>query len=98
MNVHFSPLAAKDVENIGDYIFNDSAQAAVAFINALRLRCEKISVAPKSGVARPELGENVRSIPFGNYLIFYQLEDHAIRIERVLHGARDIGAVFSGKS
>lgn len=94
MRVTFSPAAARDIEEIGDYIHAENPIAAVRFITALRARCVKIGDAPKSGVARPSLWPGLRSVPFRRYVIFYTLASDSVRIERVLHGARDIAASF----
>jgi toxin ParE1/3/4 len=40
---------------------------------------------------RPELGDGVRVLPHGRYLIFYREVIKGLRIERIMHGARDIG-------
>ncbi|WP_375195574.1 type II toxin-antitoxin system RelE/ParE family toxin [Sphingobium sp.] len=37
----------------------------------------------------------LRSRPHGSYVIFYSVLVSVIRIERILHGARDIGAILS---
>jgi len=52
------------------------------------------------GRAREELAASLRSFPFGRYVIFYvPFEDGidvvGIDVVRVLHGARDIDAIFS---
>ena len=47
------------------------------------------------GRARDELSANVRSFPFGRYVIFYAAIEDGIDVVRVLHSARDIDAVFS---
>jgi toxin ParE1/3/4 len=44
---------------------------------------------------RPELGEGVRMVPFGRYLIFYTVSPESIRVERVLHSARNISGLFN---
>jgi toxin ParE1/3/4 len=49
------------------------------------------------GRARDELAANVRSFPFGRYVIFYAPMQDGIDVVRVLHSARDIDAVFSEK-
>jgi toxin ParE1/3/4 len=36
----------------------------------------------------------LRSLPFRRYVIFYTLGADSVRIERVLHGARDVAALF----
>ena len=47
------------------------------------------------GRARDELAPDVRSFPFGRYVIFYMPLDDGIDVVRVLHGARDVDAVFN---
>lgn len=42
------------------------------------------------GVARPELGEGIRLLVVGNYLVFYRQRAEVVMIERILHGHRDI--------
>ena len=37
---------------------------------------------------------DVRSFPFGRYVIFYEPIEDGIDVVRVLHSARDIDAVF----
>lgn len=43
-------------------------------------------------VARPELGEGLRSCAHGRYVIFFRPSPIVVRIERILHGARDMSA------
>lgn len=50
---------------------------------------------PYSGVARSDICTGLRSKPHGSYVIFYNVSEPVIRIERILHGARDIGTIFS---
>jgi toxin ParE1/3/4 len=49
---------------------------------------------PHIGRARGELSPNLRSIPFGRYVIFYLALPDGIEIVRVLHGARDLDTIF----
>jgi toxin ParE1/3/4 len=46
------------------------------------------------GRAREELAADLRSFPFGRYLIFYAPVDEGIDVVRVLHSARDVDAAF----
>ncbi|NVP56373.1 type II toxin-antitoxin system RelE/ParE family toxin [Mycoplana rhizolycopersici] len=95
MPVILSPQAARDIEDIGDYIYTQNAHAALRFVSALRSRLDKIADAPRGGVRRTDIGDGIRSVPFRRYVIFYTVpSDDEVRIERVLHGARDIDAVF----
>lgn len=93
MRVIFSPAAIRDLEEIGDYIHADNPAAARRFIVALRQRCVQLGEAPFAGVARPEIGVALRSVTFQRYILFYVVSD-AVRIERVLHGARDLRAAL----
>jgi toxin ParE1/3/4 len=94
MNCVFSPLAEHDIEEIGDYIALDDPYRAVSFIREIREQCFNIIDKPEAAPLRPELGEGIRMVPFGRYLIFYTFAVDLIRIERVLHGARNIPALF----
>lgn len=94
MPCFFSPLAELDLEEIGDYIAKDNLPRAFSFIVELRARCEKIEAMPLAAPLRPELGEGFRMVVFGNYLIFYRVLSEAIRIERILHGSRNIPDLF----
>lgn len=46
------------------------------------------------GRAREELAADLRSFPFGRYLIFYAPVDEGIDVVRVLHSVRDVDAAF----
>jgi len=88
-----SPLAEQDIESIGDYIALDNPHRAFTFIAELRSQCARIAASPKAFRTRPELGDNIRSCAYGNYVIFFQ-DKPTICIVRVLHGSRDIEAQF----
>lgn len=90
----FAPLAETDLEEIGNYIAADSPAAARRFLAELQGRCAHITEAPRGGRARPELYPGLRSVPFHRHVIFYTAEGQDVRIERILHGARDIEQVF----
>lgn len=89
MQVVFSPAAEQDLEDIGDYIARDNSVRALSFIREIRERCRLTMSAPRAAPLWPELGDNIRMVPHGRYLILYSLVDDVARIERVLHGARD---------
>jgi len=92
-----SLLAASDLEAIGDYIAQDNPHRAIAFIAELRSQCDRIAASPKACRGRPELGENIRSSAYGNYVIFFQDAADGLCIVRVLHGAMDAESRFPGK-
>ncbi len=90
MRLQLSPLAQTDLEDIGDYIALDSPANALRFIQGLRAQCKKITLSPLAYIARPELGEGLRSCSHGRYMIFFHADSDFVRIERILHSGRDI--------
>ena len=93
VQVVFSQSAIRDLQIIGDYIARDSRKHAARFVADISKRCYKLADAPESAAKRDDIMFDVRLVPFGNYLIFYRYTDH-VRILRVVHGARDLDAVF----
>ncbi len=90
-----TPLAEIDTEEIGDYIANDNPDRAFSFIIELRGQCQKIALSPQAYRLRRELGHDIRSCAHGNYVIFFSHDEKDVRILRILHGARNISALFN---
>ncbi|MCS4494071.1 MAG: type II toxin-antitoxin system RelE/ParE family toxin [Pantoea ananatis] len=95
MKLSISPLAGQDIEAIGDYIAQDNPVRVVSFTEELYQQCLLIAESPVIYRERPELGKSVRSCAYGRYLIVYRVLDTEIRIERLLHGSRDIITLFA---
>lgn len=85
-----TPLAAYDLEEIGDYIARDNPARAGSFVAELRAHCEKICLNPSGYRRRPELADELRSCVHGNYVIFFECTTEQVTIVRILHGARDL--------
>jgi len=79
-----------DLVEITDFIALDNPERAYEFEDELLERARKISLAPLSYVERPELKEGIRSCAHGSYVLFFTVDEQGVRIERILHGARDI--------
>lgn len=92
------PLAAADILDIWDYIAEDSLDQADRWIDKLDEKFKLISAQPLLGRARDELLTDLRSFPFGRYVIFYTPVDDGIDVVRVLHSARDADALFDDAS
>lgn len=90
--------AELDLEEIGDYIAADNPERALSFVCEIREHCERIARAPHAYPARPELGEGLRSCAHGRYLIVFQPGAEEVLIVRILHGARDLPALFRDAS
>ena len=88
--------ARADLDEIWLYIAEDNIPAADRFFDTLHERFVLLAGQPFLGRARPELAPNLRSLPVGNYVMLYRPIDDGIEVVRVLHGARDIDAMFEG--
>lgn len=89
------PLAAADVLEIWDYIAEVSIEQADRWVDRLDEKLGLIARQPLMGRVRDELAVDIRSFPFGRYVIFYVPIEDGIDVVRVLHGARDIDAIFA---
>jgi toxin ParE1/3/4 len=94
MNLVFSPSAESDLEEIADYIAMDSPARALAFVQELREQCRVLTQLPQAFPAREGLAPGLRMMPYRRYLIFYRPAGGEVRIERILHSARDVGRLF----
>ena len=88
------PLAAADILDIWDHIAEDSLDQADRWVDKLDEKFKLIATQPLMGRARDELAVDLRSFPFGRYIIFYAPIEGGIDVVRVLHSARDIDAAF----
>lgn len=88
------PRAKTDLAEIWDYIADDSEARADAFIETIDRKFRTLAGRPDMGRARAELETGLRSFPVGRYVIFYRPIPEGVEIVRVLHGARDLDAIF----
>lgn len=94
-SVSFSPKARQGLIDIGDYIARDSRANARRFVARLQDRRRQIGDAPLGYPGREDLAPGLRMAPLGRYVIFFSVLDDTVRIERVLHGARDLPVVLA---
>ncbi len=92
--VRRTPTARADLLRIWRHIAQDNIEAADRLLDTIDEKCRLIATQPRMGQARPELASMVRSVPVGNYLLFYQPIPQGIEAVRVLHGARNIQQLF----
>jgi toxin ParE1/3/4 len=87
-----SPRAAADLEDIAEYIARDNPERAATFVEELEAKCRAVVAAPDIYPARPDLAPGLRMAVHGRYLVlFRELPGQtAVRVERVLHGARNL--------
>lgn len=94
--VNYLPDANEDLEKIWLYVADKSQSLAVAdrLIDAIDDAARTYSGQPLIGVTRPDLAENVRCFPVGNYVVFYVPIAGGIEVIQVIHGSRDIPTHF----
>jgi toxin ParE1/3/4 len=89
------PQAAVDILDIWDFIAEDSLVEADRWVDRLDEKLTLWSTQPLIGRARPELAPDLRSMPFGRYVVFFLPLPDGIDVVRVLHSSRDTDAEFS---
>jgi plasmid stabilization system protein ParE len=90
-----TPSAKRDINDIWDYIADDSIEAADRVLDALESAMIKLSKSPSIGHWRAELADKRhRFLLVYSYLIVYRHEAKPLRIVRVLHAARDVQSIL----
>jgi toxin ParE1/3/4 len=92
--LRFSRRAERDLNLIGSHIRNHNPAAAERWVD-LESKCRALAGQPGLGRPRSDLRQNLRSLAVGNHIIFYRQIEDGIEVVRVLHGRRDIGALFA---
>ena len=90
-----TPRANADLGEIWMFVAADNPAQADDFIDLIDEKFQNLSRQPGLGRRREELAAGLRSFPVGRYVIFYLQVQDCLRIVRVLHGARDVDAVFA---
>lgn len=93
-----SPQAIVDIEEITDYIAEDSLVRAMAFAEELRGQCECIARMLRGYPTRPNLAaDGLRACAYKRYLIYFrQTDEQSIRVTRIIHSARRVGRADFG--
>jgi toxin ParE1/3/4 len=97
MRITYSRHARRDLDQIWIHVAKESksTDSADRLLDSIRDTCNRLGRSPYIGRKRDEdLASGMRSIPCGNYLIFYRVNAGTVRIVRVLHGMRDMPTVF----
>jgi len=87
----YLPAAVRDLEEILDYVRGDSMERAAKLLDKLEVEIGRLARFPRLGVipSDPHLArKGYRVLIIENYLGFYVVLKNAVRIRRVIHGAR----------
>ncbi len=96
MRVDFTEEAEQGLEQIGDYIAQDSPARAESFVRELRAAALLLAEAPEAYPLVPRYERlRVRRRVYGAYLILYRADDDRVLVLQIVHGARDYGRLLS---
>ena len=85
--------ATEDLDSIYEYIARENRTAAAKMLHDIYATFEVIAANPDAGRRRNELASGLQSLVFRNYVILYRVTKDEIRINRILHGARDLSKI-----
>lgn len=92
-SVTWTKQALFDVDNIAEYIAQDSKYYAKIFVEKIFTSITRLEVFPESGRVVPELNNlSIREIILGNYRIIYRVNSEFVEILTVYHSARLLGS------
>ena len=93
-----TPTASRDIESILDYLAEKvSIEKAEQILEKINSKLQLLVKFPQIGRRRDELYPGLRSVPLGDYLIFYRLVSEGIEVMRVVGGYRDLEGLFAPK-
>jgi toxin ParE1/3/4 len=98
------PQARRDLADAADYIARDNVDAARRFLEAAEAAFELLAAMPQMGTQctfRSPAAAGLRTWSirgFRNYVVFYRPFEDGVDVVRVIHGARDIEAIFEEPS
>lgn len=90
MRIEFSRWVESDLDTIAEYIAEDNPQRAVTFIREIREKIHRLAEQPMLYQLRREIGESARLAVIGRYVILFRIIGDVVRVERIVHGARDL--------
>jgi toxin ParE1/3/4 len=94
MRVEFSAFVEGDLMVIADYIAADNPVRAISFVKEIRAQCRKLGEEPLLYRLRPEIAPDARLVAHQRYVILFRIMGAVVRVERIVHGARDLAAAF----
>lgn len=86
--------AEEDLIGIWTFIAEDDAAAADRLLDRIDAVCGLLAENPLLGPARPDLRPDLRYFTVARYLILYRKMAGGVEIVRIIHGARDLPALF----
>ncbi|MBI4484467.1 MAG: type II toxin-antitoxin system RelE/ParE family toxin [Acidobacteria bacterium] len=95
MGHRLAPEARTDLDDLWFYIAtNGSPENADRVVESLTKRFFLLGMHPRAGRRRDKLRAGLRAFPVSDYLVLYRIEGADAVIQRVVHGSRDLEALF----
>jgi plasmid stabilization system protein ParE len=94
MRITWSEPALANLEDIHEYIGRDAPGSADRFLQRLVASVDPLTNQPRMGRVVPEGDGRHREILVDPYRIIYRVEPHEIYVVTVVHGARDLAALW----
>ncbi|NVM34218.1 MAG: type II toxin-antitoxin system RelE/ParE family toxin [Candidatus Lokiarchaeota archaeon] len=89
VEIEWSQTSENDLNEIIDYIAQDSLEYALSFYEEVREKVENLVQFPKMGRKVPELDDpNIRELILRNYRLIYRIFEEKVQIIRLIHGSR----------
>ncbi|MHA1283644.1 MAG: type II toxin-antitoxin system RelE/ParE family toxin [Promethearchaeota archaeon] len=91
VKIEWSAKAEDDLNEIIEYIAQDSIEFAISFYEQIKKKVENLIRFPRIGRKVPEYNDsNIRELIFKNYRLIYKIIDDKIQIIRLIHGSRNL--------
>jgi toxin ParE1/3/4 len=92
--VFLSVEAEVDVLEITSFVSSGDEALVRKFVTRLTEVLDLLAEHPEMGRKRDDLRPGLRSVNFNPYIVIYQIQSTDVEVVRILHGARDIAALF----
>jgi toxin ParE1/3/4 len=92
--IRWTAQAEEDLVDIWLYIAQDNPNAADRLLDEIEGKFLLLADNPQLGRARPDIAEECRYFPVGNYLILYRIIPDGIEVVRVVQGSRRLENLF----
>jgi addiction module RelE/StbE family toxin len=89
MEVRWAPRAVRDLEHIFKRIERDNAAAARNVVQTIYAGCVSLADFPQRGRPGRTRGRRELIFPGLPYVAVYKVNDYAVEISRIWHGAQD---------
>jgi addiction module RelE/StbE family toxin len=88
MQVRWTTAAARDLENIADYLFEKTPENAARLIREICDAVFALRIYPNRGRPGKKSGTRELVLPALPYIVVYKVAGDVLHIARILHGAQ----------